>query len=250
MLTPRISTALTLAALALAVAMVYMGIFMGSLLHQYVAFLSMLLLILILGILYAKFEQSEISSKEVALIGILAAITAASRIPFAALPNIMPCTFLIIATGLVFGVMAGAMVGSMTALVSNFFFGQGPWTVWQMMAWAMVGIVAGYVGMRLANVQLKHILVLSVILGIVYTVFMDFSSWITFYRSDPNLFIPTFVAGAPFGSLHVIGNIIFTLILGKPVLKMFARFKRRSYVAYDEDERSKDPSSEQAESTP
>jgi energy-coupling factor transport system substrate-specific component len=116
-------------------AMVYLALAIPSVLNEYAAFLSFVLLLLVIAVIFAKFEEASLTSKEVALIGILAAITAASRIPFAALPNIKPCTFLIIVTGLVFGSLAGAMVGSMTAAVSNLFFGQGPWTAWEMVAW-------------------------------------------------------------------------------------------------------------------
>jgi uncharacterized membrane protein len=147
----KLSLIMSVASVALGGVLLAMAFFASSLLSQYAAFLSFLLLLFILGIIFAKFEESQISSKEVALIGILAAITAASRIPFAALPNIKPCTFLIIVTGLVFGALAGAMVGSMTAAVSNLFFGQGPWTPWEMVAWSMVGIVAGYIGKRYPN---------------------------------------------------------------------------------------------------
>jgi len=231
----RYSRVLIIASLAMAFFLVYMAIFMNALLSEYVAFLSFILVLFILGAIFAEFEESKITSKEVALIGILAAITAASRIPFAALPNIKPCTFLIIVTGLVFGSLAGAMVGSMTALVSNFFFGQGPWTVWEMMGWSMVGIVAGYVGRRYPNFGVKEIVLLGIVLGVAYNLLMDFSSWITFYRADPDLLIPTFVAGIPFGILHVIGNVIFALVLGATVLTLFKRFKRRFHVSYDTD---------------
>ena len=229
----RLSAVFTLASIALASLLIYMAVFSSALLGQYAAFLSFILLILIIGIMYARFEESEISSKEVALIGILAAITAASRIPFAALPNIKPCTFLIIVAGLVFGSFAGAMVGSMTAAVSNIFFGQGPWTAWEMVAWAMVGIVAGYLGKRMKNITVMDVVLLGIVLGMAYNTLMDFSSWITFYKSDPNLFVPTFVAGLPFGALHIIGNVIFALVLGKPVLAMFQRFQRRTRIHYD-----------------
>lgn len=231
----KMSLVMSLAAVALGGALLGMAIFAVALLSQYAAFLSFLLVLFILGIIFAKFEESEISSKEVALIGILGAITAASRIPFAALPNIKPCTFLIIITGLVFGSLAGAMVGSMTAAVSNMFFGQGPWTPWEMVAWSMVGIVSGYVGKRYPNYGVRDIVLLGIILGMAYNELMDFSSWIVFYRADPNLFVPTFVAGLPFGALHIIGNVVFAVVLGKPVLTLFKRFQQRFHVTYDAD---------------
>ncbi len=229
----KLSLIMSIAAVAMGSALLGMAVFAAALLSQYAAFLSFLLVLFILGIIFAKFEESEITSKEVALIGILGAITAASRIPFAALPNIKPCTFLIIVIGLVFGSLAGAMVGSMTAAVSNMFFGQGPWTPWEMVAWSMVGIVAGYIGKRYPNFGVRDIILLGVILGMAYTELMDFSSWIVFYRADPSLFVPTFVAGLPFGLLHIIGNVIFAAVLGKPVLVLFRRFQQRFHVNYD-----------------
>jgi energy-coupling factor transport system substrate-specific component len=229
----KLSFIMSVAAVALGGALLVMAVFAPSLLSQYAAFLSFLLVLFILGIIFAKFEESEISSKEVALIGILGAITAASRIPFAALPNIKPCTFLIIVTGLVFGSLAGAMVGSMTAAVSNMFFGQGPWTPWEMVAWSMVGIAAGYIGKRYPNFGVRDIVLLGIVLGMAYTELMDFSSWIVFYRADPGLFVPTFIAGLPFGALHIVGNVIFAVVLGKPVLALFRRFQQRFHVKYD-----------------
>jgi energy-coupling factor transport system substrate-specific component len=230
------SLVMTLVALAMAGAMLYLAIYVPAVLTEYAAFLSFILLLLVIAVIFARFEEASLSSKEVALIGILAAITAASRIPFAALPNIKPCTFLIIVTGLVFGALAGAMVGSMTAAVSNMFFGQGPWTAWEMVAWAMVGIIAGMVGKRIKEeITVTHVIMLGVVLGLAYNTLMDFSSWITFYRADPNLFVPTFVAGIPFGILHIIGNVVFAAVLGKPVLTLYKRFKRRCHISYGPD---------------
>jgi len=231
----RLSQLMILGALIMTFIVVSMALWAPSLLSTYAAFISFVMLLFIIGVIFARFEEAEISSKEVALIGILAAITAASRIPFAALPNIKPCTFLIIVTGLVFGPLAGAMVGAITAAVSNMFFGQGPWTAWEMVAWGMVGLASGYIGSKMKEITVKDIIILGIVLGMAYNTLMDFSSWITFYRSDPNLFIPTFVAGLPFGALHVFGNVVFAMLLGKPVLALFQRFKRRFHVSYDND---------------
>jgi energy-coupling factor transport system substrate-specific component len=231
---------LSLGAVGTGAAIFLLAFLSPALLTQYAAFLSLLLLIFLIGVMFAKFEQSQMSSKEVALIGILAAITVASRIPFAALPNIQPCTFLIIATGLIFGPMAGIMVGSLTAAVSNIFLGQGPWTLWQMIAWAMVGATAGVFGKRYPEAGVKDIVLLGVVLGMAYNTLMDLSSWITFYRSDPSLFIPTMVTGLPYGALHVAGNVVFAIVLGKPVLMLFRRFQKRFRVTYESGTQGKD----------
>lgn len=46
--------------------------------------------------------------------------------------------FVIMVSALVLGSQNGFVIGAITALVSNIFLGQGPWTSWQMYAWGMV----------------------------------------------------------------------------------------------------------------
>ena len=48
-----------------------------------------------------------------------------------------------IISAIAFGAEAGFLVGSMTMLVSNFLFGQGPWTPWQMFAMGFIGFLSG-----------------------------------------------------------------------------------------------------------
>lgn len=48
-------------------------------------------------------------------------------------------TALTILTGVSLGGQAGFLVGAVTMLVSNLFFGQGPWTPWQMFAMGCIG---------------------------------------------------------------------------------------------------------------
>lgn len=70
---------------------------------------------------------------------VLAALAAAGRILFAPIPDFKPVSAIAIIAGVVFGRKSGFMVGALAALASNFFFGQGPWTPWQMYAWGLVG---------------------------------------------------------------------------------------------------------------
>lgn len=52
-------------------------------------------------------------------------------------------TALVIIAGITLGPKAGMIVGSLSRLVCNVFDGQGPWTIWQMAAWGLLGILAG-----------------------------------------------------------------------------------------------------------
>lgn len=102
---------------------------------------------IILGIaflpLIIRFERRPVSAEEVILIAVLAAIGAVARIPFAGIPSVQPTSFVIMLTAYIFGGEIGCLVGMLSALASNIFLGQGPWTPWQMAAWGAMGWTTG-----------------------------------------------------------------------------------------------------------
>jgi energy-coupling factor transport system substrate-specific component len=61
-------------------------------------------------------------------------IAITSRAIFIWLPHFKPMTAIIIITGIAFGTESGFLAGTISEFVSNFIFGQGPWTQWQMFA--------------------------------------------------------------------------------------------------------------------
>ena len=77
---------------------------------------------------FAWYERSRPPSQVVALVAALAALAIAGRIAFAAFPNVKPTTDIVIFAGYALGGAPGFAVGALAALVSNFWFGQGPWT--------------------------------------------------------------------------------------------------------------------------
>ena len=84
--------------------------------------------------------------------GTLAAFAALGRIAFAAVPNVKPTTDIVLIAGYALGGAPGFAIGALAALTSNFFFGQGPWTPWQMAAWGATGVLGAALawGMRRA----------------------------------------------------------------------------------------------------
>ena len=71
---------------------------------------------------------------------------ALGRIAFAAVPNVKPTTVIVLISGYALGGAPGYVVGAVAALTSNFFFGQGPWTPWQMAGWGATGIAGALPG--------------------------------------------------------------------------------------------------------
>ena len=89
---------------------------------------------------FAWWERSHPSSRTVALVATLAALATLGRIAFAALPSVKPTTDIVLIAGYTLGGAPGFAVGATSAIASNIFFGEGPWTPWQMLAWGLVGL--------------------------------------------------------------------------------------------------------------
>src|SRR5271165_4072079 len=111
------------------------------------------ILALALGIGFAWYERGRPDARIVALVATLAAFAALGRIAFAAVPNVKPTTDIVLISGYALGPAPGFVVGAVAGLTSNFFFGQGPWTPWQMAGWGMVGMT----GAALALVTRRRI---------------------------------------------------------------------------------------------
>lgn len=94
---------------------------------------------------FVCFEARRPQARELATVAAMAALAAVSRVAFAFVPWFKPIMGVVMVAGAAFGAETGFLVGSLSALISNFFFGQGPWTPWQMMAYGVGGLLAGAV---------------------------------------------------------------------------------------------------------
>ena len=92
---------------------------------------------------YFKYEKKKPQTRESVVLAVMIAITVASRMLFAFSPGFKPVSAMVIICGMAFGRESGFLCGSLSAVVSNFFFGQGPWTPFQMLAWGTIGWIAG-----------------------------------------------------------------------------------------------------------
>ena len=101
---------------------------------------SFLVLGAVLVVGFVWYERTHPTTRVIALVATLAAMAALGRVAFAALPNVKPTTDIVLIAGYTLGGAPGFMVGAVAALASNLFFGQGPWTPWQMVGWGGVGL--------------------------------------------------------------------------------------------------------------
>lgn len=190
------------------------------------AFLPALLLAVcgLLLVLFSGFECSRAGAQTVVLIALLSAVSCAGRVLFAGIPSVQPSSCLIILTGIVFGPQAGFMTGAMTALTSNMLLGQGPWTVWQMAAWGMMGLLSGLLRRFLE----KHLIVLSAygfLWGFLFGWFMNL--WTVsggfFGPFSLRAVIAAGTASLPLDLAHAVCNLLLLLLLARPFLRKLER---------------------------
>jgi energy-coupling factor transport system substrate-specific component len=174
---------------------------------------------------FAWLESGPGSSKELVLIATLAAVAAAGRVLFAAVPNVQPVTVIAVVAGAALGPRAGAAVGGLAALVSNFYLGQGAYTPWQMLAWGGCGLVGG-----LAAPLLRGRVPLALtcfVLGFAFDAVMDVWEWLSFYPHTWQAFTALYVRGIWFDAAHAGGNVVLALVAGPELRRLLERYARR-----------------------
>lgn len=104
---------------------------------------STLVIIEIMLPFFASFESRRPQPRELVTLAVMAALATASRVALVMVPYFKAITGIIMITGIAFGSQVGFLTGAIAAFASNFFFGQGPWTPWQMFAYGFAGFWAG-----------------------------------------------------------------------------------------------------------
>lgn len=190
--------------------------------------IAVILMIVFIGYFFISYERKNKNVKEIALMATIAGLAGVLRLPFAALPNIQPTTFIVIMSGYIFGPTAGFVVGAIATLVSNSFLGHGPWTPWQMVAWGLAGCSAGWISsLKLFDKRIP-MAIFAFIWGFLFDYIMNLWHWLFFvYPLNLKTFIATYIASFYFDLMHATGNFIFVYFFGNDLMKLFKRFKDR-----------------------
>ncbi|MBJ7348724.1 MAG: ECF transporter S component [Thermoleophilaceae bacterium] len=192
----------------------------------------------ILGIVilvgFAWFERHRPSARVAAAIATLAAFAVVGRIAFAPFPNVKPTSDIIFISGYTLGGAPGFMVGALAGLVSNFYFGQGPWTPWQMTAWGVVGVLGAVVGtfsrQRLTRFQLSLVCAAS---AFVFGAIVNLSEVISL-TGEPSQrgILVVYARALPFDVAHAVGNFAFCMLAGPLLVRMLQRVRRKSELEW------------------
>jgi energy-coupling factor transport system substrate-specific component len=182
------------------------------------------------------YERSRPPSQIVALVAALAALSVAGRVAFSPVPNVVPTTDITLIAGYVLGGPAGFAVGALSALVSNFWLGQGPWTPWQMAGWGLVGLFGAMLAARSGrNIGRLPLALACAFAGLAYGALLDFSLMVT-YGGEQSLdrFLALSARGVPFNVAHAAGNFVLALAAGPALIRMLQRYRSRFEFGWGE----------------
>jgi len=176
---------------------------------------------------FLRFERKSGDGGRLMLLAVLTALSVLGRFAFSFVPFFKPVTAIVILTGVYLGRESGFLCGAMSALLSGFLFGQGPWTPFQMVAWGGIGLL----GALLAAPLKKHriaLLTFGAVAGVLYSFVMDI---LTVLMADGSFQLQRYfvllVAALPVTAVYVASDVIFLLLLGKTVGEKLERVQIR-----------------------
>lgn len=222
------------------------------------ALLSIVVAVASLMLFFANYEKSAPRLRDTMPVAVLAALAAAGRILFAPFPGFKPVSAIAVIAGAAFGRRSGFMVGALAALVSNFFFGQGPWTPWQMYGWGLVGYLGGVLaslgafdgvsqvfgrvrvepdapdaassrrGLAKAAFGLIPLIAWGFLSGYVYGLVLNVWSIVGFFHPQSiGQALVVYAAALPFDTMHGIATAVFLTALYGPWMRKLARIRRK-----------------------
>ncbi|MEG2174861.1 MAG: ECF transporter S component [Oscillospiraceae bacterium] len=177
--------------------------------------ISLVMVFLALIPFLMRYEMKKPPAREWIPIVTMAAIAAVGRFAFAPLPHFKPVSAIIIVTAMVFGAEAGFLTGALAALASNLFFGQGPWTPWQMFAWGMIGFLAGALAKHGFLKKKWQICLYGATTGYLYGWILNIWAASTMMMAEMSwqAFLSLYVSSFVLDSVHSISTVIFLLLI-------------------------------------
>ncbi len=177
---------------------------------------------------FMVFEARSPQAREIVVIAVMCAIAVAARAAFIMVPHFKPMGAIVMITAVAFGPEAGFLTGAVSVLASNFIFGQGPWTPWQMFAFGILGFLAGLMFkkglLRKTKASLCAFGAFAVLF--IYGPLMNFS---TMVLSQAEISLPSYAAsslsGIPFVPIHAASTAFFLWFISEEMIEKLERIK-------------------------
>lgn len=191
-------------------------------------FISLVIMVYALIPFFMVFEGRKPQAREMIVLATMAALACAGRAAFFMLPSFKPIVAIVIISGIAFGGEAGFLVGAVTMLVSNFLFGQGPWTPWQMFAMGFIGFLTGILHQK-GLLPAKRLILCFY--GFLVTFFIyggimnPAALFMSVYEFTWSGLLAIYISGVPVDLVHATSTFLFLWIGARPLLEKLQRIK-------------------------
>lgn len=175
---------------------------------------------------FVSFEKDEKTAQKISILAIMTALAVASRAVFYLIPQVKPICAVVVVCGVCFGAKSGFIVGALSAFVSNFIFGQGLWTPYQMIALGFCGLISGIVFSKITPKRISLSLYGFFAAFVIYGIIVDLSS-VFAMLNDITLegVLSVYVASIPFSITFGISTAVFLFLFGESFVKKILRIK-------------------------
>ena len=191
-------------------------------------FISLLIILETMIPFAMVFESRKPKARELVVISVLCGIAVAGRAAFFMLPQFKPVSAIVIIAGVCFGGETGFLVGAVGGFVSNFFFGQGPWTPWQMFSFGIIGFLGGILFKKGFLRKTKFSLSVFGFLAtlVIYGGIMNPAAIIMAQsKITPEMIYSSYIAGLPLDLIHALSTAFFLWFISEPMTDKLERIK-------------------------
>lgn len=191
-------------------------------------FISLLIMFECMAPFFLIFEGRNPRARELVMLAALCALGVAGRLVFSMLPQFKPVMAIVILSGAAFGAETGFLVGAITMLASNLFFGQGPWTPWQMFSMGLIGFLSGLLFFTAALPKKKcylcgfGFLAAMVIWG---GIMNPASALLAGVELNKGVLVSYYIYGFPMDLVQAAATVIFLFLGAGPVLEKLERVR-------------------------
>lgn len=213
-------------ALSLAFIVLWQFLFADSV-NYYIV--SVVILIASMLPFFVSYEQKKVTARDITLTATLIALAVVSRAAFYLVPQVKPIAAVVIVSAVCLGAHKGYIVGAFSAFVSNFIFGQGMWTPFQMVALGTVGLLAGLI-FRWLKVNRYTLSIIGFVLAtVVYGAIVDMSTVLSAYGNNVTLkgALSIYASGALFSLVFGGATAVFLFLFGMPFITKIERISKK-----------------------
>lgn len=177
---------------------------------------------------FMAFEGRKPQARELVVIAVMSTVAIVGRVAIP-LPHFKAAFAVIMLAGIAFGAQSGFVVGAVCAFASNFFYGQGPYTPWQMVAYGMCGLWAGICFGRdrlPKNRWLMAVVGFFVVILAVGPILDSAGIFLVVTRLTPETILLTYASGLIYANLSLaVSTGLCMLLFGKFFLTKLERVK-------------------------